>query len=196
MPFELRALATVFTVIFVAELPDKTALAALVLATRYRPFPVFLGAALALTVQSMVAVAAGGLLALLPARPVHIGAGVLFLLSAVVMWRRHAPPAVDPELLESAKRKPGFLQAFASTFGVIFIAEWGDLTQLATAALAARYRSPLTVFFGATLALWAVAGLAVLLGNRAGALMHPEVTKRVAAVIFLALGIALVAGLL
>jgi hypothetical protein len=67
MPLDLKLFATVFVVIFVAELPDKTALAALVLATRYRPLPVFLGAALALTVQSVVAVAAGGLLSLLPA---------------------------------------------------------------------------------------------------------------------------------
>ena len=51
--------ATVFGIIFVAELPDKTALAAVVLATRHAAMPVFLGTALALTVQSMVAVAAG-----------------------------------------------------------------------------------------------------------------------------------------
>ncbi len=196
MPFDLRAFATVFAVIFVAELPDKTALAALVLATRYRPLPVFLGAALALSAQSIVAVAAGGLLALLPPRPVHVGAGILFLVSAVVMWRRHTAPAVDPETLQSQRREPGLLRSFASTFGVIFIAEWGDLTQLGTAALAARYRSPLTVFCAATLALWAVTGMAVLVGNRVGALMHPEVTKRVAAVVFLAIGIALIAGLL
>ncbi len=59
MPFDPRLFGAVFAVIFLAELPDKTALAALVLATRYRPLPVFVGAALALTVQSAVAVAAG-----------------------------------------------------------------------------------------------------------------------------------------
>jgi len=196
MPFDLRAFATVFAVIFVAELPDKTALAAVVLATRHRPLPVFLGAALALTVQSIVAVTAGGLLSLLPARPVHVGAGILFLISAVVMWRRNTPLAVDPKALPAHRQESAFLQSFTSTFGVIFLAEWGDLTQLGTAALAARYQAPLTVFFAATLALWAVSGLAVLVGNRAGALMHPATTKRVAAVVFLALGIALIAGLL
>ena len=71
-----------------AELPDKTALAALVLATRHKPLPVFLGAAAALTVQSLVAITAGELLSLLPARGVHIGAGLLFLGSAWFMWRR------------------------------------------------------------------------------------------------------------
>jgi putative Ca2+/H+ antiporter (TMEM165/GDT1 family) len=195
MAFDWRIFSTVFGVIFVAELPDKTAVAALLLATRYRALPVFLGAALALTVQSVVAVAAGGLLSLLPARLVHIGAGVVLLVSAFVMWRRKEEPA-ELGTVAAEKTEPTFLRAFASTFSLIFIAEWGDLTQLGTAALAARYRSPFTVFSAATLALWAVAALAVLVGNRAGALMNPEVTKRIAAVVFLLLGVALITGLL
>src|SRR3954463_5110541 len=85
---DFRIFATVFGVIFLAELPDKTAVAAVVLATRHRPMPVFVGTALALVVQSVVAVLAGGVLSLLPARPVHIAAGLLFLVSAVFMWRR------------------------------------------------------------------------------------------------------------
>ena len=70
---------TVFTVIFLLELPDKTALAALLLATRHRPLPVFLGAAAAFVIQSAVAVVAGSLLSLLPREPIRIGAGILFL---------------------------------------------------------------------------------------------------------------------
>jgi putative Ca2+/H+ antiporter (TMEM165/GDT1 family) len=194
MPPALQLFATVFAVIFVAELPDKTALAAVVLATRHKPLPVFLGAALALTVQSIVAVAAGGILALLPPRPVHIGAGVLFLVSAVVMWRRNEDEKEAEAKTEATP--PTFMRALASTFVVIFIAEWGDLTQLGTAALAARYRSPFVVLAAATLALWAVAGLAVLVGNRAGALLNPEMTKKIAAGVFVLLGIALVAGVL
>jgi len=50
---------TVFVVIFLIELPDKTALAALLLATRHRPIPVFVGAAAAFLVQSLVAVITG-----------------------------------------------------------------------------------------------------------------------------------------
>ena len=79
---------SVYGIVFVAELPDKTALAALVLATRHRPTPVLLGAGLALTVQAAVAVGAGSLVSLLPPRPVHIVAGALFLVSAIVMWFR------------------------------------------------------------------------------------------------------------
>jgi putative Ca2+/H+ antiporter (TMEM165/GDT1 family) len=198
MPPSLQLFATVFAVIFVAELPDKTALAALVLATRQRPLPVFLGAALALTVQSIVAVAAGGILSLLPPRPVHVGAGILFLVSALVMWRRKAENDDGDETTSEkpVAAKPPFVRALMSTFAVIFIAEWGDLTQLGTAALAARYRSPLVVFAAATLALWAVTGIAVLVGNRAGAFLKPETTKKVAAAVFVLLGAALVGGIL
>jgi putative Ca2+/H+ antiporter (TMEM165/GDT1 family) len=207
---ELTFAAYVFAVIFVAELPDKTALAALVLATRYRPLPIFLGTSLALTVQSIVAVAAGSLLSLFPPRAIHVGAGIVFLLSAVVMWVRKDPEqasAPGPDQVpgpagqgksgnESAKPSgpPSFARAFGTAFGVVFIAEWGDLTQFATAAFAAHERAPFVVFAAATLALWAVAGLAVVVGNRAAKMLDPHVTKRVAAVLFLAVAVALLAG--
>jgi Ca2+/H+ antiporter, TMEM165/GDT1 family len=184
---------SVLGVVFVAELPDKTALAALVLATRHRPVPVFLGAATALTVQSVVAVAAGQLVSLLPARPVHVVAGLLFLVSAVLMWRRNEEA---PEDATGESKKSGFWRSAWVVFVVVFIAEWGDLTQLATAALAARYHAPFVVFAGATLALWAVAAIAVFIGNRAGALLDPRITQRVAAVVFAVLGAVLLAGLL
>src|SRR3954468_13096927 len=106
-----RIFATVFGVIFLAELPDKTAVATLVLATRYRPWPVFAGTALALVLQSLIAVAAGGVLALLPPRPVHIGAGLLFLISAVLMWRGAAGPDVDVDVGDTPPT-PGFKGAF------------------------------------------------------------------------------------
>lgn len=191
----LQTFLSVFGVIFVAELPDKTALAAVMLATRYRPLPVFLGAALALTAQSVVAVGAGSLISLLPERPVHVGAGILFLVFAVLMWRRkqdgqeHAAPG-------ATARGAAFWRSTAAVFGVVFIAEWGDLTQLGTAALAARYAQPLTVFCAATLALWCVTALAVLVGNRASRFLDPERTKRVAALVMAALGVLLMSGVL
>src|SRR5271166_1295972 len=122
---------SVFGVIFVAELPDKTALAALVLATRHRPAPVVLGAGTALTIQSLVAVVAGQLISLLPQRPVHIFAGGLFLVSAVLMWLRKGEASASEE---QPDRELGFWRSTWLTFAVVFVAEWGDLTQLATAA--------------------------------------------------------------
>jgi Ca2+/H+ antiporter, TMEM165/GDT1 family len=186
----LALFASVFGVIFVAELPDKTALAALVLATRHRPVPVLVGAGAALTVQSLIAVTAGQLVSLLPERPVHVVAGVLFLFAAVMMWRKREEPANA----EGATGQQGFWRSTWLAFAVVFIAEWGDLTQLATAALAARYHAPVVVFAAATTALWSVAGLATLIGARAGRLLDPARTKRVAAVLFALVGSSLMAG--
>ena len=194
----LQLAGCVFSVIFVAELPDKTALAALVLATRHRPLPVFLGAALALTVQTIVAVAAGSLFSMLPARAVHVGAGLVFLASAAVMWF-HKEDVADAE--EATDKTGGdgrgaraFFRTMTTVFGVVFVAEWGDLTQFATAAFASRERAPVTIFFAATLALWAVTAIAVGIGNRAAKMLDPNVTKRVAAGLFVVVGVALIAG--
>ena len=187
--------AEVFGVIFLAELPDKTALAALVLATKYRPAPVFLGTASALAVQSAVAVLAGSLISLLPARPVHIGAGIFFLISAVFMWiKKEEDPAAD----DRAERREAsrFWTAFATAFGVVFLAEWGDLTQLATAAFAAQNRAPWTVFASATLALWMVAAIAVAVGQRAAHFLSADVIRRVAAALFALIGVGLCLGVI
>ena len=189
--------ATVFGVIFIAELPDKTAFAALVLATRHRALPVFAGSASALIVQSLIAVAAGGVLALLPARPVHIGAGILFLVSAVSMWRTSGEePASesDTEAAADSAPEPTFAAAFFKSFALVFLAELGDLTQLGTTALAARYRSTLTVFTASASALCAVSALAVFLGNRLSRLINPRRVQRVAALVFGALGLGFVTG--
>jgi putative Ca2+/H+ antiporter (TMEM165/GDT1 family) len=190
--FDYRLFFSVFAVIFVAELPDKTALASLVLATRHRAVPVFLGAALALTVQSLIAVAAGRLFSLLPLKVVHVGAGILFLVSAIVMWRRKDEAESAPE--DGGPSQLGFLRALWLVFGVVFVAEWGDLTQIATAGFAARYHAPVTVFCAATAALWMVAAIAVFVGNRAGKLLDPHLTQRIAAVLFAAVGVALLLG--
>jgi len=185
-------LLAVFAVIFVAELPDKSALSVFVLATRHKPFAVFVGAAMALTIQSLVAVAAGHFLSRLPSRAVHLGAGALFVVTAVLMWRQ----AEEAEVHEKDGPDAGFWKTTWVVFGVVFLLEWGDLTQLATAALAAHYAAPVTVFVGATAALWAVVGIAAFVGSHAGKLLPPRATKRVAAVIFLAFGVAFMTGLL
>jgi putative Ca2+/H+ antiporter (TMEM165/GDT1 family) len=181
----------VFGVIFVAELPDKTALAALVLATRNAPTPVFLGTALALAVQSAVAVVAGRLFALLPAKPVHIVAGVVFVISAIVMFvkKEEAPENASKE---AEKASPSFLRTAGTAFGVVFLAEWGDLTQIGTAALAARYAAPFIIFASATLALCSAAGVAIAVGNRAARFLNPAIVQKVAAVLFAIVGVLLV----
>ncbi len=206
-PSLLRLAAYVFVVIFIAELPDKTALSALVLATRHRPWPVFLGASLALTVQSVVAVVAGSAFALLPPRAVHVGAGIAFLVSALVLLLRPAEEsAVDPgRLLSPAGHREATagspvrltdatVQSFATSFAVVFAAEWGDITQFATAALAARERAPVVVCAASALALWAAMAIAVTAGNRAARVLRPALVQRLAGVLFLLVAAAMFLG--
>ena len=177
-----------FGVIFVAELPDKTALAALVLATRNKPLPVFFGAALGLTMQSLIAVGAGSLLAQFPARYVQIGSGVVFLGCAILMWIRSPEDGEEGE----AKAATGFWKTLWTVFAVVFIAEFGDLTQIGTAAFEAKYHAWVVILLASTLALWCVAAIAVFVGNRAGKLLNPRITQKAAAVIFASIGIVLV----
>jgi putative Ca2+/H+ antiporter (TMEM165/GDT1 family) len=187
----LKLFATVYGVIFLAELPDKTALAALILATRHRALPVFLGASLALTAQSVIAVAAGSLLSKLPERAVHIGSGLLFLGCALLMWFRK-PEAEEEDA--KAEHKAEFWSVLWTVFLVVFVAEWGDLTQIGTAGFQAKYHAWLTVFLASTLALWSVALVATVVGNRAAKVLNPRITQKVAALAFAVIGVLLTLG--
>lgn len=179
--------ASTFALIFISELPDKTAFAAFFLASQGRPLAVFCGAAGAFVVQSLVAVTFGRLFSFLPERAVHVGAGIVFLVLAVLMWRRETPAE---EEVQAAERQ-GFRKSAASAFLVIFVAEWGDLTQLATATLAAKYAAPLTIFVSATLALWAVTGLGVSAGHFARNAVQPKYIQRLASIAFAIAGLIL-----
>jgi Ca2+/H+ antiporter, TMEM165/GDT1 family len=191
----LAIMATVFAVIFPAELPDKTALASLVLGSRYRPSWVFAGVAAAFTVHAALAVAAGSLIGLLPHRPVEGVVAALFVAGAVLLLRgRHESD--DDEHVELHGKAPGFWRVAWTGFGVILVAEFGDLTQIATATLAARFHDPLSVGIGAVLALWAVAGLAIVGGRGLLKVIPLTWITRIAAVIMLVMaGFSLAAAI-
>jgi len=163
---DLTALVLTFGAIFVVELPDKTFLATLVLATKYRPILVWLGVGAAFAVQTTVAVLLGHAASLLPEDVVRIVAMVMFLAGAVVLVRegRSHQQSSGDEFAEGAKDVTGFRAVLAS-FLVLFAAEWGDLSQLLTISLVARYEAPLSVFIGALGALLLVSGLAVIAGK-------------------------------
>ena len=178
MILDLATVGLAFILIFPAELPDKTFIATLVLSTRYRRLAVWIGVAVAFAVQSAIAVAAGGLLALLPQRLVLGITFLLFAAGAILMLvsglrARSAEMAEEEseaeEFEESAARRAGASSSTwriaLTSFIVLFTAEWGDLSQLLTAGLAARTGEPFSVFLGAWLALIIVAGIAVLIGG-------------------------------
>ena len=185
---DLTTAATAFAVVFPVELPDKTFIATLVLATRYRALPVWLGVAAAFLVQCLVAVTAGGLLGLLPEPVVLAAAAVLFAIGAVVLWRgaRNADEDEATEEESLRERTSRDLQGWrvaAASFGVLFLAEWGDLSQLLTAGLAARSGDPVSVFAGSWLALVTVAGLAIVLGRTLLRFVSLTLIRRVAAAV-------------
>jgi putative Ca2+/H+ antiporter (TMEM165/GDT1 family) len=167
---ELGLVALVFATIFVVELPDKTFIAALVLSTRYRPLAVWVGVGLAFLIQTLIAVLAGHLATYLPETLVKSVALVVFLLGAVVLFRS-APGAdagekeTEEEYAGKATESRTGLKAVAASFLVLFAAEWGDLSQLLTMSMIARYGHPVSVFIGAWAALLTVSGLAVLAGR-------------------------------
>lgn len=179
--FEITAFVATILVILPVELPDKTLMATLVLTTRYRPLPVLAGVSAAFLVQCVVAVAAGGLLNLLPHRFVAGVVAVLFGVGAYILLRGHSGDN-DAEVRTHAEKSP-FRMALAS-FGVLFAAEWGDASQLATAALTARYDAPLAVFLGSFLALTSVAGLAIIAGKQITKRVPLPLIQKVAGVLF------------
>jgi Ca2+/H+ antiporter, TMEM165/GDT1 family len=186
-------LLTTFAAVFAAELPDKTMLTSLVLTARFgRAWPVWLGAAGAFVIHAAIATAAGQLLTLLPDRPVRFGVAVLFAIGAVVLWRRHAPESDDGETGEHVDRTPT-PRIVATAFGLLLVAEWGDLTQLSIASLSARAESPVSVFIGGLAALWAVAAIAVTAGAALVRRVRLAIIERVGAVIFAVLAVVALA---
>ncbi|GAC1343894.1 MAG: TMEM165/GDT1 family protein [Myxococcales bacterium] len=181
----MAVLLTTFGLIFLAELPDKTLYTVLLLASRGRTLPVLLGAWAAFLVHGLIAVALGALFARLAPRAVEWSAAALFI--AFGLWllvRREADDAQAP-----ASAPPAHL--FLSSFALVFAAEWGDATQIGTAALVARSGSQRwLVFLGATLALWTGTALAVTVGHLVGARMPKRLLRRGAGVLFLLFGIA------
>jgi len=175
-----------FPVIFLGDLPDKTMFASLILATRGRPRQVWLGAASAFVVHVAIATTVGvALFAILPKRALDAVVAAMFLFGAVYAWRegRRAEEAGE----EAVHRETSTHGAVVTAFAVIFVAEWGDLTQILTANLAAKYHSPFSVAVGAVLALWAVAAVAVASGQTLLRFVNMATIRKVTAVVLLGL---------
>jgi len=186
----LGIIVLVFSVIFVAELPDKSLLGTLILSTRFPSLLVWLGAALAFLIHVVIAVTVGRFLALLPHTLLESIIAALFLLgAALIFFGKHGlEGGVKRSQLSQQAHKPWVV--FATAFSVVFIGEWGDITQIVTLNYAARYHDPVNVGIGALLALWSVAALAVVVGARALTLVPPKVLQRITGTVLLAFGIA------
>jgi putative Ca2+/H+ antiporter (TMEM165/GDT1 family) len=174
----------VFGTITAVELPDNSGLASLVLGTRYRPGGVFAGTAAAFALHAVLAVTAGSLLALLPHKIVQIAVAVVFLAGAVLVLRADADDDDDARLKADAA---GFWPVAATSFGVIALAELGDLSDITMANLAARYHDPVAVGIGSVLGLWLVAALAITGGRGLLRILPMRWISRLAALIMIAM---------
>jgi putative Ca2+/H+ antiporter (TMEM165/GDT1 family) len=167
---DLAIVGLTFAAIFLVELPDKTFIATLVLSTRFRGLLVWLGVGLAFAAQTAIAVGLGTAASFLPTTWVRLAAALLFLAGAVLLFREaHGADEHEAETEQEYAARAGDpkhgLKAVGASFLVLFAAEWGDLSQLLTLSLVARYDDPVSVYVGALGALLAVSGLAVLTGR-------------------------------
>jgi putative Ca2+/H+ antiporter (TMEM165/GDT1 family) len=178
----LTAFLTAFGLIFIAELPDKTAYTMLLLAARGRPLLVFAGSSLALVTQALVAVALGSLFAQLPPEFVRYGSAAVFAGFGIYLLLTQPEKEEEQQQLSSKR-------AFFSSFGLVFLAELGDATQIGTAALVARLHARWSVYFGSSLALCSVALIMVTVGGTVGSRLPKKLLRKIGGALFVVFAI-------
>ncbi len=186
MTTAMVALISAFGLVLAVELPDKTLVATLVLTTRFRGWPVFAGVCAAFAVQCVIAVAFGSVLTLLPDVVLSLVVAAMFGLGSFMLLREGFSDA-DEAGEDASRTGPSpatFWRSALTSFGVLFAAEWGDASQLATASLAARIGNPIAVGVGSFAALVVVAGLAVFIGGKIRGKIRPKLIQRVAGFAF------------
>lgn len=192
---DLGVLATVFGLMFVLEFPDKTAIASLVLGTRFRASWVFAGVAAAFLVHVVLAVAAGSLIGLLPHRPLEAIVGVMFAIGAALLWFGDVEGEGEKDGESSSLHAgSGFGRVAGASFMIVLVAEFGDITQILCANLAARYHAPFTVGLGSVLGLWSAGLLAILGGKTLLRVLPLGVIIRTAAAVMGAMAVYSVVG--
>ena len=200
--------------IFVAELGDKTQLAVLAQTCKYRrPWAVFLGASLALTAVTALGAAGGQVLGrFIPPSLLQAIAALAFVVMGVLIGREAARTGAEEAVPEEACLLPGSdgvgkpvrsslvsphtWKAFGSTFGLLFVAEMGDKTQLAVLSLAGKRAESLPVFVGGALALTAVTALGAIGGQALSRILPKRVLLWVSAVAFVVMGALIGFGVL
>jgi len=183
----ITAFLVAFGTVFLAELPDKTMVASLVLTTKLRrPFAVWVGVSGAFVVHVVLAVSIGSLLRRLPETPVKFAVAALFFVGGVLLLRGGKEEA-DEDV--TAPANVTFRRVALTSASVVGLAEFGDLTQLATAGIATSYSAPVAVALGAWCALATVAALAVTAGTWIVQHVPLQMVQRVAGCVFVVFGI-------
>lgn len=199
----LGALLATFALVIPAELPDKTFISCVVMSSRHRPLPVWIGGASALILQAGIAVVAGGLLSLLPKTALRSVVAALFIAGAA--WLIFVPERREEEAgkaaVEGEEQREGgpaeppapprreFWRPLFSTFTLVALAEFGDITQILIANLAARYHAAVSVFLGAAAAFLLVSAAGVAGGRVILRVVPLAVVRRISGLALLGLGI-------
>ena len=179
----LAAAVTAFVTVFVAEFGDKSQLVCMTMACRYPPLHVLAGSMTAMALLMGIAVAAGELVAAaIPHTLVAVIAGLFFIVTGIFSYLRHNGESGE------ASAKDGF---FHTTL-MIFMAEFGDKTQLATLFLAASLGYPLAVFAGALLAMLLNNLFAVYLGSRFISRINPRYLRIGTSALFILIGLIMI----
>jgi putative Ca2+/H+ antiporter (TMEM165/GDT1 family) len=180
----MYALLTSTGVVAISEIGDKTQLLAFLLAARFRkPVPIILGIFVA-TVMNHTAAALAGEWVASTVDPSYLQWGLGLLFIGMAVW------ALIPDKLDESEGSKIYAGgAFLSTTVAFFLAEIGDKTQIATAALAAQFGSLLPVVIGTTLGMMIADMPAVLVGNSAGHRINLKLVRYIAAAIFAVLGV-------
>jgi putative Ca2+/H+ antiporter (TMEM165/GDT1 family) len=187
----LVAFAVAFGSVFIAELPDKTMFATIVLATRYRrPWAVLIGVTLAMAVHAVLAVAVGSALRRLPDTPVQLAVAAMFLVGGLLMIFG----GDDDDEADDVKPAATAGAVIAATAVIIGVAEFGDFTQLATIGVVAKYGYPVAVAVGSTVAHIAVAALAILTGGWLERRMPVRLIQRLGGALFIVFAIVTLAS--
>ncbi len=178
----LSVVGTTFALISLAEIGDKSQLVCMTLAARHRALPVMLGVTLAFVLLSILAVAFGATVAaFIPDWIMALAVGFLFGLFGIQMLMNGEEEEDDEEVEE--KSGHGVL---VTTFLLIFVAEFGDKTQLAVAALSGRY-DPVAVWIGGTAALIFISALGVVAGRKLLRKIPEEMLHKISGIFFLIL---------
>lgn len=189
----ITAFLVAFGTVFLAELPDKTMVASLVLTTKFRrPFAVWVGVSGAFIVHVVLAVSIGSLLRRLPDTPVKVAVAVMFFIGGVLLLRGSKEETADDT---DVPANVSFRRVALTSASVVGLAEFGDLTQLATAGIATRYSAPVAVALGAWCALATVAALAVTAGSWIVQHIPLQVVQRVAGAVFIVFGLLTIASI-
>ncbi|MBF0620421.1 MAG: TMEM165/GDT1 family protein [Magnetococcales bacterium] len=173
-----------FALISLAEIGDKSQLVCMTLAARHRGFPVLIGVSLAFIILNLLAVTFGASIAAwVPEWIVALIVGLLFAIFGIQMLRSNDDDDDDDDIVEKTGRS-----VLLTTFILIFMAEFGDKTQIAVAALSGGYE-PISVWIGGTAALIFISALGVVAGSKLLRKIPEQMLHRISGIFFLVLAV-------